>query len=66
MDYFTEENVNVTKRINEKRTHLFLGFDSKSRMKANKKAVEIGSYTYDIYSKNKNKKMVHVGFAVPK
>ena len=61
---FTDQGINVTKRIQEGKTFLFTCDDSLKE--ANKKANEIRSYPYEAYSFNEFGKKVMIGYAVPK
>lgn len=64
--YFTENHVNVTKRINDGITHLVLGTDQKHRKEAKQFAEKNKSYIYDVYTRDKDNKLQKVGFAIPK
>ena len=66
MKYYTDNNIEVTKRIESKKTFLFTGTSTEEKQKAEEKAKSIGSYVYEVFSDNKNKKRVFVGFGVPK
>ena len=64
--YYNDNNIDVTKRIEKKRTYLFLGTDLETMNKANKKALSIGSYPYEVYANNEYDRKVFVGFGVPR
>ena len=63
--YFTEERVDITKRLEEEKTTLFIGLSREIELNAEKLAKEKRSYVYEVYSYNTFKKFVLVGYAVP-
>ena len=65
MKYYTDQNVNITKRIEEGKTLFFNGIDKQTKGTAKAEARRIKSYVYEVFVDNRNKR-VQVGYAVPK
>ncbi|WP_271770407.1 hypothetical protein [Aquimarina algiphila] len=62
MELFTKNNIEITDRIRDGRTTFFEGAN---RQEAKEFAKQTGSYPYEVF-KDKDKKRVFAGFAVPK
>ncbi|MDB0602316.1 MAG: hypothetical protein V3V28_09085 [Polaribacter sp.] len=63
--YFTKERVDITKRVEEGKTTLFIGLSLETQQEAEKLAKQKRSYIYDAYTDNEFDKRVMVGYAVP-
>ncbi|CAA0253501.1 hypothetical protein R5N98_02845 [Tenacibaculum maritimum] len=66
MRYYTDNNIEVTKRIKSEKTFLFRGTSKKDKENAEKKAKSIRSYVYEVFSYNENNERILIGYAVPR
>ena len=66
MNYFTENNVNITKRIEDGNTVIVHGTSFVNKKTAQAIAKKMKSYVFDIYSDGEDKKRVRVGFGISK
>lgn len=63
--FFIEDYKEVTKSINEGRTLLIPGTNYSHYLAAKVLAIEMKSYSYEVYQKEKGR-LFHYGFAIPK
>jgi hypothetical protein len=62
--YFTGDALEVTERIQDGRTELFSGKETKFLV--DKRARVLRSYSYPVYTQVKNKGLVFAGYGVPR
>ncbi|MDB0603155.1 hypothetical protein PL373_18890 [Tenacibaculum maritimum] len=63
--YFTEQRVDITKRIEQGKTTLFFGLSRKTELEVEKLAEQKRSYVYDVFQNSEFDRLELVGYAVP-
>lgn len=64
--YFTQERVDITKKIEQEKTVLFIGTNYETEQEAEKLAKQKRSYVYEVFTDNEFQRRVQIGFGVPK
>ena len=66
MNYYTKSGVDITERIKHGKTKLIEGISVMSKAIAEIEAKKMNSYVFEVFSDNRDRKRILVGYAVPK